>query len=281
MHRSSPLRRVGKVVLGLVIVGWSIGPIYWAIVVSLSKPADVQTLHPHWIPHPVTWEFYRQLFGSGSVVGQQFRDAIRNSAIEATGTTAVTVLIATLAAYSFVRWKVRASFAMFVVIIATMSIPLYAVLIPLFEVATSSGQIDTYQAVVLILAASNLPLAVWLLRSHIATLPREIEEAARIDGASTRVLLMRIVVPLIAPALTAASVITFISSWAAFLIPLTFAPTSKTAPVTVLVTQFVTRYSDNYGLQAATGVVALLPPALVVAWLNRYLVAGLLRGASK
>lgn len=281
MQRRSPWRRVGKVVLGLFIVGWSIGPIYWAVVVSLSKPADVQTLHPHWIPHPITFSFYRQLFSSGSGVGQEFLGALRNSAIEASATTALTVIVATLAAYSFVRWKVRGSFALFVVIIATMSIPLYAVLIPLFEIATSSGQINTYQVVVVILAASNLPLAVWLLRSHIATLPREIEEAARIDGANTRVLLTRIVIPLIAPALTAASVITFITSWAAFLVPLTFAPTSKAAPVTVLIPQFVTRYSDNYGLQAATGVVALLPPALVVAWLNRYLVAGLLRGASK
>ena len=87
--------------------------------------------------------------------------------------------------------------------------------------------------------------------------------------------------PLIAPGIAAAAVITFLAAWASFLIPLTFAPTSRAQPITVLITQFVTRYSQNYSLQAAAGILALIPPLLVVVWLNRYLLAGLLRGAGK
>lgn len=275
------VRRAAKVIVGVVLLVWSLAPIYWAVVVSLSTPSAITSQPPQWIPHPVSLAYYRSLLDRTSTVSAQFLDALRNSLIEAVGTTALTVLTATLAAYAFARWRAPGSYALFLVIIGTLALPVYAVLIPLFEFATSTGQIDSYQIVILILTSSFLPLAIWLLRSHIASLPTDVEDAARVDGARTLTLLTRIVAPLVAPGVATAAVITFLSAWAAFLIPLTFAPTTKAAPVTVLITQFTTRYSENYGLQAATGILALIPPVLVAIWANRYLLAGLLRGASR
>lgn len=279
MRSSSRAAAISKIVIGILVLLWCLGPIYWAVVVSLSTPLGLQSVPPQWVPHPVTFTYYRQLLASGSPVANAFIAAARNSVVEATGTTVITTLVATFAAYSFARWKVRGSYVLFVIIVATIALPVYAVLIPLFQFATSAGQVDTYQAVILIQASSFLPLAMWLIRSHIAAMPRDIENAARIDGAGAMTVLRRIVLPLIAPGITAAAVIVFLASWASFLIPLTFAPTARTEPITVLITQFVSRYSQDYGLQAAAGVLALVPPLIVVAWLNRYLLAGLLRGA--
>ncbi len=271
------MRRAGKWAAGILIIGWSLAPIYWAVVVSLTTPAGLQSMTL--IPRPFTFSFFSQLLGgSGSA---PFLESLRNSVIESVLTTAVTVVVAVLAAYPFARWKFRGSRVLFLVILGTFALPVYAVLIPLYQFMSDLRQINTYEAIVLINVSASLPLAIWLLRAHIAALPADIENAARLDGAGAVAVLRRVVMPLIAPGIAAASVIVFLTSWAAYLIPLAFAPTLRTSPLTVLIPQYASRYGQDYGLQAAAGLIALLPPALVVIWLNRHLMRGLLTGALK
>jgi len=270
---------VVRIVIGVLIVVWSLAPIYWGIVVSLSTPGGLNSARPSPIPKPLTFSNYSALLHGGSAVSSTFLASLRNSAIEAAGTTVVTVVVAALAAYGFARWKFRGSSALFLIILGTMALPVYAVLIPLFQFASHVNQVDTYQVIVLISVSASLPLSVWILRSHMASLPVDIEHAARIEGASWATLLRKIVIPLIAPGMAAAAVIVFLTTWASFLIPLTFASTIHTEPLTVILPQYATRYSQEYGLQAAAGIIALLPPAAVVCWLNRHLVRGLLAGA--
>jgi len=271
------LRKAGKWAAGVVIIGWSLAPIYWALVVSLTTPAGLQSMTL--IPRPFTTSYFSQLLGGSS--SGPFLQALRNSAVESALTTVLTVVVALLAAYPFARWNFRGSRALFLVILGTFALPVYAVLIPLYQFMSHLRQIDTYQAIVLINVSASLPLAVWLLRAHISALPADIENAARIDGAGPLQILRRIVLPLIAPGVAAASVIVFLTSWAAYLIPLAFAPTLRTSPLTVLIPQYASRYGQDYGLQAAAGLIALLPPVLVVIWLNRHLMRGLLTGALK
>jgi multiple sugar transport system permease protein len=274
-------RRLGKWVAGILIVGWSLAPIYWALVVSLMTPAGLQSVPPSLFPHPFTFSYYSQLLDGSSSVSSDFLTALKNTLIEACFTTVITVLVALLAAYPFARMSFRFSRALFYVILGTFALPVYAVLIPLFQFTSHIHQDDTYQAIVLIYVSSSLPLAIWLLRSHMAALPTDLENAARLDGAGTFTVMRRIVLPLIAPALAACAVIVFLTSWAAYLIPLTFAPTLSAEPLSVLIPQYASRFSQDYGLQAAAGMIALLPPAIVVLWLNRHLMRGLLTGALK
>jgi multiple sugar transport system permease protein len=157
----------------------------------------------------------------------------------------------------------------------------YLVLIPLFQLATATGQINTQQGVILVLTSAALPLAIWILRSHIVTLPEDIESAARLDGAGTFRVLGSVVGPLVAPGLVAAAVVTFLASWGAFLIPLVYANTAGTEPLTVLIPTFASKFSSDYGLQSAAGLIAVLPPVLLVVLLQKYLLSGLLKGATK
>jgi multiple sugar transport system permease protein len=272
------LRKLGRILAGVLIFGWTLVPIYWGLVVSLMKPVGLQSTPPSLIPRPFTLENYRALLNGSSTTSEPFLHALRNSAIEAGGTTLFTVVVALLAAYAFARWSFPGSKVLFLAILATIALPLYAVLIPLFQKTAQLHQVDTYQAIILINASASLPLATWLLRSHVATIPQAIEEAARVDGARVLTVIWRITAPLMAPGLTAAAVFVFLTTWAAYLIPLAFAPTLHTEPITVLIPQYATRYAQNYGLQAAAGLLALLPPAVVVVWLNRYLLRGLLAG---
>ena len=277
--KRSTLRRASRFIAGSLILLWTLVPVYWALVVSLMKPVGLQSTPPSLIPRPFTLANYQSLLDGSSATSVPFLQALRNSAIESLGTTAFTVTIALLAAYAFARWKFPGSNVLFLAILATIALPLYAVLIPLFQLTSQLHQVNTYRAVILINASASLPLATWLLRSHVAAIPRAIEEAARIDGARVLTVIWRITAPLIAPGLTAAAVFVFLTTWGAYLIPLAFAPTLHAEPITVLIPQYTTRYAENFGLQAAAGLIALIPPAAVVVWLNRYLLHGLLSGA--
>lgn len=269
--RGGPLRLAGKILAGILILAWSIGPMYWTLVVSLSKPSGL-TGNLSLVPNPVTLKAYHSLFTTS---GFDFLAALRNSAIEGLATMIFTVFVALLASYAFVRIKFRGSTTMFLIILGTLALPGYAVIIPLFQLATGVHQVDTYQAIVLVNVSAILPLAVWILRSHIASIPVEIEHAARIDGASAWKVLSKIVTPLIAPGVAAAAVVVFLSAWSSFLVPLVLSSTAHTEPVTVVIPQYVTKYGQEYGLQAAAGILALAPPVVVVMWLNRYLIRGL------
>jgi multiple sugar transport system permease protein len=277
----SPWRRAGKWVAGIVIIGWSLAPIYWAVVVSLMTPAGLESVPPSLIPRPFTFSYYTQLLSGSSGVSSDFLTAMKNTVIESAFTTVVTVIVALLAAYPFARQSFRGSRVLFFVILGTFALPVYAVLIPLFQFTSRVHLDDTYLAIVLIYVSASLPLAIWLMRSHIAALPADIENAARLDGAGTYTMLRRIVLPLTAPGIAACAVIVFLTAWSAYLIPLTFAPTLSAEPLTVLIPQYASRFSQDYGLQAAAGLIALLPPAIVVLWMNRHLMRGLLTGALK
>lgn len=275
----APIRKVGKILIGVFILFWSLAPLYWGVVVSLTTQGGLAVAHLSLIPHPFTLGNYSSLLAGSSGISSTYLESLRNSAIEAVGTTGVTVASAVLAAYAFARWRFFGSSALFLVILGTMALPIYAVLIPLFQLATRLHEVDTYQVIILITVSSTLPLSIWILRSHIASLPVDIENAARIDGAPWRTILWKIVAPLIAPGMAAAALIAFLATWASFLIPLTFSATIQTQPLTVIIPTYATRYTQNYGLQAAAGVVALLPPVFLVGWLNRHLVRGLLAGS--
>lgn len=272
-------RRTVKCVVGALLVFWSLAPLYWGLVVSLSTSGALNVAHLSLIPNPLTLSNYSSLLSGSGEVSTTFLASLRNSAIEAFGTTALTVVTAVLAAYAFARWRFRGSSTLFLVILGTLALPVYAVLIPLYQLASRLHQVDTYQVIILVTVSSTLPLSIWILRSHIASLPIDIENAARVDGAPWRTVLWKIVTPLIAPGMAVAALIAFLTTWASFLIPLTFAATTRTQPLTVIVPDYATRYTTDYGLQAAAGIVALIPPVALVCWLNRHLVRGLLVGA--
>lgn len=292
MTRQNLSRLAGKIGLGVavaVLLFWSLGPIYWALVTSLSTPADLVSRDPHFWPPNVTFEHYAKLFGATSTsqgnetqsIWPQVSAAFLNSLITSIASTVVTVALAAFAGYAFVRLRFPGRDILFVLVVATLAIPAYTVMIPLYRLMIALGLIDTYLGVTLIYVSAFLPLALWLMRSVYQSLPLSLEEAAWLDGAGRTYTLIRIVLPLAAPGLIAASILTFLSAWGQFMVPLVFSPTLATKPLTVLIPEFVTRNYVDYGLMNAAGILAIIPPVLVVLFLNRYLVSGLMAGAGK
>ncbi|WP_397453295.1 carbohydrate ABC transporter permease [Pseudomonas sp. NA-150] len=274
--------------VGLLLF-WSLGPIYWAVVTSLTPPKDMLTSSLSLWPQQPTLEHYAKLFGASSLsqgnqvqsVWPQFRAAFFNSLVTSVAATLVTVCIAAFGGYAFVRLKFPGRDVLFGLLVASMAVPAYTVMIPLYRLMISLGLIDTYLGVTLIYVSAFLPLALWLMRSVYQSLPVSLEEAAWLDGAGRTYTLVRIVLPLATPGLIASAILTFLSAWGQFMVPLVFSPTLATKPLTVLIPEFVTRNYVDYGLMNAAGVVAMLPPVLLVIFLNRFLVRGLIAGATK
>ena len=273
----------------LLLAFWSLGPIYWSLITSLTPPNDLISQDLRLWPDTLTFEHYDKLFGATSIsqgnevqsVWPQFSRAFINSIVTSLGATLLTVFIAAFGAYAFVRFKFPGRDILFFVVVATMAIPAYTVMIPLYRLMISLALIDSYTGVILIYVSAFLPLALWLMRSVYQAIPISLEEAAYLDGASKTYTFRRIVLPLCAPGLIAAAILTFLNAWGQFMVPLVFSPTLATKPLTVLIPEFVTRNYVDYGLMNAAGIIAIVPPILLVVFLNRFLVDGLMAGSGK
>jgi len=283
------MRRIGLYLAVAVLLVWSLGPVYWSLVTSVTPPNALVSDQLRLWPEHMTFEHYAKLFGATSTsqgnevqsVWPQFSRAFINSLLTSLAATIVTVIIAAFGAWAFVRLRFPGRNLLFILTVATLGVPAYTVMIPLYRIMIAAGLVDTYVGVTLIYVSAFLPLALWLMRSFYQSMPLSLEEAAWLDGASKLYTLVRIVLPLAGPGLVAAAILTFLSAWGQFMVPLVFSPTLSTKPLTVLIPEFVTRNYVDYGLMNAAGILAIIPPVLLVIFLNRFLVQGLMAGASK
>jgi multiple sugar transport system permease protein len=183
--------------------------------------------------------------------------------------TVLTLIVAAMAAYAFGRLRFRLGQTLFIGLLATMLVPVFVVAVTLFKVFADLHLIDTKRGLTLVFVATLTPLATWLLYNHVREMDVGPEEAALVDGCHRWQAFLRVVVPQMGSALAAIGAIIALSVWGEFLIPLLLSSTSNAKPVTVLVTEYVGKYTTNYPILAAAGVLALLPPALLALLLNR------------
>ncbi len=271
--------------ISLLLV-WSLAPIYWTFASSLTPTADFNARPIDFYPKHPTVEHYLRLLGfadgtlGGVDVARQFRLALFNSILTSAAATVLCVLMSLLGAYAFSRLDFPGRQLLFYAVVATMAVPGYAVIIPLFRIMVALGQMDTYLGVTLIYVSAFLPLCLWLLKGLLDSLPISLEEAARMDGAGHMKILTAIIVPIAAPGIAAAAILTFLGAWGMYAVPLIFSPKAA-KPLTVLIPEFAGKNFVDYGLIMASGTIAIIVPCLLVIFLNKYLISGLLAGSSK
>ncbi len=162
-----------------------------------------------------------------------------------------------------------------------MVIPVMATIIPLYRMFADARLLDNIFWLSVVYVSSYLPLAVWLISNYFATIPKELEEAALIDGCGRTATFFRIMLPLSAPIILSISLIMFLNTWSQFQIPLILASSMETKPMAIVVSEFVTKDTIQYGLVAAAGMIALIPPALAALVFRKYLVSGMMKGSVK
>jgi multiple sugar transport system permease protein len=267
-----------------VILLWSLFPIYWAFNTSLSTLSGADSTPAHYFPSPLVGTSYREVLGiggAGAGVSSQIWRSLVNTTIESGVAMILTVVIAVFAAYAFARLRFRFRRTIFVSVLATLLLPAYATLIPLYRIMASLGLVNTYLAVILVYVSGFLPLAIWILYNYFNSIPQELEEAAFVDGASPIGALWRVIIPVAMPGIAAAAIIVFLLGWAQFLFPLILTTDITTQPITVIVAALNQQRIVPFTLLMACGVIAAAIPGILALVLNRYIVQGITAGSIK
>ena len=273
-HRRRPrgrwLHLIGLVVVALV----SIFPFYWMVASSLKETALVMTTPPAFFFEPTLLHYREALEGHGVAA------SLLNSVIVALSTTAIALALGTPAAFAIARFEFRGKGELWFWFITNRMISPIVLALPLFLVARSLNLIDTHLVLILVYITFNLPIVVWICADQFKSVPVELAEAARLEGASHFTVFWRIYLPLGAPGVAVSAIFSFIFSWNELLYALVLTRRSThTAPVAA--TSFMSGYELPWGEIMATGTMIVLPVIIFAMTVSRQLVRGLTMGATK
>jgi ABC-type glycerol-3-phosphate transport system permease component len=271
------LRRRGwKYGAMILVAAFALFPIYYLVVTSLKTREEIYSRTPDLWPNHPNWHEYPSVLGEGHV-GR----ALVNSLIVASGTMVICLIVGALAAYALARWRFKITHLLLMAVLMTQMFPLVVLVIPLFVVMRKAGLLGTYWSLIITYLAFSVPLAIWVMRSFILTIPEELEYAARIDGATRIGAMIRVVLPLAAPGLATVAVLSFLEGWKEFLLALTFLndETKKTMPL--VLQQFVGRGDVDWAKVMATSVLYTLPVAIVFVIARKHLMTARTGGAVK
>jgi trehalose/maltose transport system permease protein len=260
----------------VVLIAGLLGPIGWMMAASVLPESRVFGAAPWTGPLTLTAEHYAALIDE-----RGFLLPIRNSLIVAALTTLVAVPCATLCAYALARLPMRGKTLLLALLLAVSMFPQISIVAPLFLVLRAIGLLDTYPGLVLPYVTFTTPLAVWLLTGFFRQLPRDLEDAALVDGASRLRVIRDVVLPLAAPGLASTAILTFLYCWNEFLFALSFTLSPERQTVPVAIALFRGRYQIPWGQVLAAASIATLPVIVIVLAFQRRIVAGLTAGAVK
>lgn len=274
-RRRSTLGRAGFFLLLGVLLVWTLFPFYWAVVSSLKTGSELfgAALLP---PRP-TLSNYRDAF-----TGQPFALDILNSVIVAGSVVLISLAVSSSAAFAFARIDFRGRKLMLLSILGVSMFPQVAVLSGLFELIRAMGLYNTRTGLILSDMILTLPFTIWTLTTFMRALPKELEEAAVMDGAGPWTVLLRVFLPLLAPALATTGLLAFIAAWNEFLFALTLTlDRARTVPVAISQISGASEHELPWGVVMAASVVVTVPLIALVLLLQRRIVAGLTAGAVK
>lgn len=276
MPSARRLRSAGIYAGAAAILLWSAGPFIWQFSTSFQEDRALTAATPSLWPHPFILEHYWNVFAV-----KKFEYYVLNSIIVAALTTAASLVIGALAAFSLARLKVANRFGVLGVILAVSMFPQIAIVGPLYLVAADLGLLDTYAGLVITYVALGLPLVTWVLFGYFDTLPREIDESARIDGVGTIGLLVRIILPMSLPSLVTTGLLAFIAAWNEFMFALAFTSSIDHQTIPVGIANFTSLYFVPWGDISAASVVVTVPLIALVLGFQRHIIEGLTQGAVK
>lgn len=272
----SPLQSFAIYLGAFLILVWSGGPFIWQFSTSFQLDKMLTSGSPSLIPHPFTLEHYYNAF-----VEKQLHRYVWNSLVVSLATTFLCLVVGSLAAFALSRLNVRGRFGILMVILSVSMFPQIALVGPLYLVATNLGLLDTYTALIITYLALGLPLVTWVLFGYFETLPREIDEAARMDGVSIPGLLWHIILPMSLPSLVTTGLLAFISDWNEFLFALAFTSNIDRQTIPVGIANFTNLYYVPWGDIAAASAVVTVPLIVLVLFFQRHIIEGLTQGGIK
>ena len=285
--RNSNLKRTVFIYFCFVLFGiWVLAPLWFTVHSSFSNPSEMSIRPPNWIPAKPTLGNYISVFTSATDKSGQYTSqqagrmwrALSNSLIVGLLVAFSNILIGGFAGYAYSRYRFRGSQAGYLFLLATRVVPGIAIIVPFFAGFRAVGLIDTPWALIISYNLFTLPFSIWLLKSYFDRMPREIEEAAYVDGASRLRTIFVIVAPLARPGLVATLLLIFLESWSEFFYAMVLTNSLTVPP---LLASYQSLQTFTWNVLAAATVVSLIPPIILAVIFQRYIVSGLTQGAVK
>jgi multiple sugar transport system permease protein len=260
----------------LVVVLLVLLPFLWTVSTSFKSLSEVNAYPPEWISKHMSVMPYFDMF-----FYMPFSTYTLNSLIVATSATLITLLTGSLAAFAFSRFQFAGKRLFLLLFLLSQMLPGASVIIPLFQLLNAIGLYDTHLGLILVHSAVLLPFVIWLLYGFFQAIPREVEDAALIDGCSRLTALRKVILPLALPGIGATALFAFLGSWNEFFFALILTSSDATKTIPVGIGLFVGEYNEIWNQMAASAVLFSLPPLVLFALMRKTFVKGLSAGAVK
>jgi len=260
-----------------VVMAVIVFPVLW-MVLSSMRPSSQLTSELSWgsLFDGVSFDAYQRLFATSS-----FGTYLRNSIMVSSISTVLTVLISSFAGYALSRYAFKGRAVLLLLILATQLLPFVVLVTPLYLAFSELRLVNSYPGLVLVYVAMTLPLAIYLMTGYFNTIPRVLDEAARIDGCSTIDIVFKVIVPVAVPGIVTVAITAFIATWEEFLFASVLMTTDKLKTVQVGVAGFFGEYSTDWSLVMAASTVAAVPTILLFFFVQKRLVSGMSAGSVK
>ena len=276
MRRASPLATAGKALAIAFYLGFALLPIYWLAKIALTPERLVFTEGTALIPSQLTLANFARVLSA-----TEFPTYFRNSVIVSLSTAVAATVIAAGAGYAFSRFRFPGKRVAIALMLLTQMFPLLMIIAPIYRIVAALGLLNSLTSLVLVYTAFNIPFATFLMQSFFDGIPRDLEEAAMIDGCTRAEAVRRVVLPLTLPGLGATLGFVFTAAWSEVLFALMLIRKTEAMTFPVGMLGFVGKFSVDWGQMMAAGVLALIPSCLFFIFIQRYLVQGLTSGAVK
>mgnify|MGYP000380509858 FL=1 len=265
----------------LIFLIFYFGPFIWTFIISITPDSLVLEKSLNFLPDNTTLKNYLLLFDISSRQGKLLFSGMRNAIYASFVTIVLCIPMALLSAYALSRFKFFGKDFIKNSLLITMAIPVMATIIPIYKMFMQLKLLNNMYALSLVYVTSYLPVIVWLMSNYFSSIPRDLDEAAMVDGCTKTEALIYVVLPLSYPIIASAVLIIFLSTWSQFQIPLILASNNNTKPIAIITSEFITKDTVHYGLTAAAGILAIIPPALLALVFRKFLVSGIMKGSVK
>jgi len=269
-------RRYVLPLVGLAVALAFLGPYIVMVLNSLRPSSDVVQTPPTFLPR--TWQFstFSDVLGD-----ERFLNWLKTSLLVATSSTIIVILVAVPAAYFTARFRFPGRTAFLFLVLVTQMFSPTSLVVGLYREFFELNLVNTYVAIILTNSAFNLAFAVWILHGFFSSIPKEVEEAAHLDGCSRFGTLTRIMLPLSLPGVVTAVIFTFIAAWNEYVVALTLMLDDAKKPLTVGITSYVTGYEQHWDQLFGASIIAIIPVVILFAFIEKHLVGGLTAGSIK
>lgn len=289
-----PWKQIFLYVAAVITFIYLVGPFSWIVISSFMTREEAMSMPPHWIPENPTLMNYQAYYDANVInnmleerrltVGAVVKDvptALRNSIVVAFSVAFLNIVIGSLSAYPFARTRFRGRTTLLVFYLLTRMVPALALILPVYLVLRRIGALNQVWGLILMYLTFTLPYTVWILKNYFQTIPRDLEDAARVDRCNWFQAMVRVILPVALPGIIAVGIFSFMASWGEFFYAMILTQTPQARTMPVLVAFLSNELGTEYGFLTSAAVLAVIPPLILALFFQRMIISGIGAGAVK